>query len=50
MKPYIDSNTEMRKLATSVFQGNFYKLINVSVFGKVKIEFNIFNTCFAEAL
>ena len=36
MKPYIDFNTEQRKRATPLFQKNFYKLINCSVFGKQK--------------
>ncbi|XP_052767835.1 uncharacterized protein LOC128208317 [Mya arenaria] len=34
MKEYIDHNTVMRQKATSTFQKNFYKLMNVSVFGK----------------
>ena len=34
MKPYIEFNTVQRKQATSLFQKNFYKLMNCSVFGK----------------
>ena len=34
MEPYIWMNTEFRKTAHSVFEKNFYKLINNSVFGK----------------
>ena len=40
MKRYIDENTRSRQLATSTFQKNFYKLMNVSVFGKVKYSFH----------
>ena len=34
MKKYIDFNTEKRKHATTAFAKGFYKLLNVSVFGK----------------
>jgi len=34
IKPYIDFNTEKRRLATTDFERDFYKLMNNSVFGK----------------
>lgn len=37
MKVYIDQNTGLRQKATSTFQKIFYKLMNVSVFGKVNL-------------
>ena len=43
MKPYIELNTEMRKKATSTFHKNFYKPMNVSVFGKVKLVIMFIN-------
>ena len=42
MKPHIEKNTQMRTKASNEYEKDFYKLMNNSVFGRIKMNIRKF--------